>query len=101
MLPLVLSVALGVGARILMTIPADMPARWIFQTTRARAASHGRGGAQSDAPARRVPDGRGCRVLTPAWLWGPRSCGCSTPPIAAPLALLLCEAAAHAIAACR
>lgn len=32
-LPLVLSVALGVGARILITIPAEMGARWVFQTT--------------------------------------------------------------------
>ncbi len=32
-LPLVLSVGLAVGVRILMTIPAEMPARWIFQTS--------------------------------------------------------------------
>ena len=32
-LPLVLSVAIGVGARILIAIPADMGARWVFQTT--------------------------------------------------------------------
>jgi hypothetical protein len=32
-LPLVLSVGLSVGLRILMTIPAEMPARWIFQTS--------------------------------------------------------------------
>ena len=31
--PLVVSVALAVGMRILMTIPVDLPARWIFQTT--------------------------------------------------------------------
>jgi len=31
--PLVLSVALAVGMRILITIPVDLPARWIFQTT--------------------------------------------------------------------
>jgi hypothetical protein len=31
--PLVLSVALAVGMRILMTIPVDLPARWVFQTT--------------------------------------------------------------------
>lgn len=31
--PLVLSVALAVGMRILMTIPVDLRARWIFQTT--------------------------------------------------------------------
>jgi hypothetical protein len=31
-LPLVLSVALATGFRILITIPADMPARWLFQT---------------------------------------------------------------------
>jgi hypothetical protein len=30
--PLVLSVALAVGVRIVMTIPVDLPARWIFQT---------------------------------------------------------------------
>jgi hypothetical protein len=30
--PLVLSVALAVGVRIVMTIPVDMPARWVFQT---------------------------------------------------------------------
>jgi len=32
-LPLVLSVGLAVGVRMLMTIPAEMPARWIFQTS--------------------------------------------------------------------
>ena len=32
-LPLVLSAALAVGFRILITMPAEMPARWIFQTT--------------------------------------------------------------------
>ncbi len=31
--PLVLSLALAVGVRILMTIPVDLPARWVFQTT--------------------------------------------------------------------
>jgi hypothetical protein len=31
--PLVLSVALAVGVRILMTFPVDLPARWVFQTT--------------------------------------------------------------------
>lgn len=31
--PLVMSVALAVGTRILLTIPVDLPARWIFQTT--------------------------------------------------------------------
>jgi hypothetical protein len=31
--PLVLSVALAVGVRIVMTIPVDLPARWVFQTT--------------------------------------------------------------------
>lgn len=30
--PLVLSMALAVGMRILMTIPVDLPARWVFQT---------------------------------------------------------------------
>jgi hypothetical protein len=30
--PLVLSVALAVGVRILITIPVDLPARWVFQT---------------------------------------------------------------------
>lgn len=32
-LPLVLSAALAIGFRILITMPAEMPARWIFQTT--------------------------------------------------------------------
>jgi hypothetical protein len=32
MMPLVVSAALACGVRILMTIPADMKARWIFQT---------------------------------------------------------------------
>jgi hypothetical protein len=36
-LPLVLSVGLAVGVRILITIPAEMPARWIFQTSAVRA----------------------------------------------------------------
>ena len=32
-LPLVLSAGLTVGVRILMTIPAEMPARWVLQTS--------------------------------------------------------------------
>lgn len=32
-LPLVLSAALAIGFRILITMPAEMPARWVFQTT--------------------------------------------------------------------
>jgi len=32
-LPLVLSAGLAVGVRILITIPAEMPARWVFQTS--------------------------------------------------------------------
>lgn len=32
-LPLVLSAALAVGFRVLIVIPAEMPARWVFQTT--------------------------------------------------------------------
>jgi len=32
-LPLVLSVGLATGVRILITIPAEMAARWVFQTT--------------------------------------------------------------------
>jgi hypothetical protein len=32
-LPLVLSAGLAVGVRILIAIPADMPARWVFQTS--------------------------------------------------------------------
>jgi hypothetical protein len=32
-LPLVLSAALAIGFRILITMPAAMPARWVFQTT--------------------------------------------------------------------
>jgi hypothetical protein len=31
--PLVLSVALAVGVRIVMALPVDLPARWVFQTT--------------------------------------------------------------------
>ena len=31
--PLVLSFGLAVGIRILMTIPAELPARWVFQTS--------------------------------------------------------------------
>ena len=31
-LPLVISAALAIGFRILITIPAEMPARWVFQT---------------------------------------------------------------------
>jgi len=32
-LPLALSAALAIGFRILITMPAEMPARWVFQTT--------------------------------------------------------------------
>ena len=88
--PLVLSVALAVGMRILMTIPVDLPARWVFQTTgaRCRAASTPRctrraaaGRPAGHAPRRRV--GRGC--------CGARRSPGGTRVFCACLTLVLCE----------
>ena len=57
-LPLVLSVGLATGVRILITIPADMGARWVFQTSVNPAAPCRRRRAQDDAAAGGGADGR-------------------------------------------
>jgi hypothetical protein len=88
-LPLVLSVALACGVRILITIPADMPARWIFQT----AAITPR---QVDAAAHKallllvVPVVMATAALTAGPLWGLRVAGLHAVYCGA-LGILLCE----------
>lgn len=88
-LPLVLSVALACGARILMTIPADMPARWVFQTASI-------GPRRVDAAVHKalllivLPPVMVTAVLTAGPLWGP-SIALPHAIYCAALSLLLCE----------
>jgi len=87
--PLVLSVALAVGARILITIPVDLPARWIFQTSalvprRIDAATH-------KAMLLLVLPPVVLTAAVSAWiLWGPLS-ALRHAAFCAALSLLLCE----------
>jgi hypothetical protein len=89
-LPLVLSVGLAVGVRILMTIPAEMPARWIFQTS----AITPRG---ADAATHKalllivVPPVALTAALTAGALWDP-ALGLAHAVFCSALATLLCEA---------
>jgi len=87
--PLMISAALGVGARILMTIPVDMNARWIFQTASLTP-------RQTDGATHKalllivVPTVMAAAALSAGLLWGARAAGlhavyCGT------LAILLCE----------
>lgn len=87
--PLVISVALAVGTRILLTIPVDLPARWIFQTTalvprRIDAAAH-------KAMLLLVVPSTALFAGVSAWiLWGPAIAWRHTI-FCAGLTLLLCE----------
>jgi hypothetical protein len=87
--PLVLSVALAVGARILITIPVDLPARWIFQTSalvprRIDAATH-------KAMLLLVLPPVVLTAAVSAWiLWGPAT-ALRHAAFCAALSLLLCE----------
>jgi hypothetical protein len=87
--PLVLSAALGVGVRILITIPADMGARWVFQTTsitprRADAAVH------KALLLIMVPPVMAAAALTAGPLWGPIVAAQHAVYCGA-LSILLCE----------
>ena len=89
-LPLVLSAALAVGVRILITIPAEMGARWIFQTTaiaprRVDAAAHKAMLLLVVPPV--VLHGRRCRRRS---LWGGALAGLHAVYCGA-LSSLLCE----------
>jgi hypothetical protein len=88
-LPLVLSAALGVGVRILITIPADMGARWVFQTTsitprRVDAAVH------KALLLIMVPPVMAAAALTAGPLWGPVVAAQHAAYCGA-LSILLCE----------
>jgi hypothetical protein len=88
-LPLVLSVGLAVGTRILITIPADMGARWVFMTAaltprRADAAAH------KAILLLVLPPVIVTAVLTAGPLWGLRI-GALHAVYCSGLALLLCE----------
>jgi hypothetical protein len=88
-LPLVLSVAIACGARILMTVPAEMNARWIFQTASISP-------REVDAAAHKgllllvVPIVMVTAFATAAPLWGVRVGGLHAV-FCGSLALLLCE----------
>ena len=88
-LPLVLSVGLAVGVRLLITIPAEMPARWVFQTSaisprRADAATH------KALLLLVIPPVMLTAALTAGPLWGWRL-GAMHAIYCAALTLLLCE----------
>lgn len=89
MIPLVVSAALACGVRILMTIPADMKARWVFQTAAITPAT-------ADAATHKtlllivLPPVMGIAAASAGLLWG------WTPALAhaaycGALAVLLCE----------
>jgi hypothetical protein len=88
-LPLVLSAGLAVGVRMLITIPAEMPARWIFQTSaitprRVDAATH------KTLLLLAVPPVIVTAALSAGLLWGARL-GALHAVYCASLTLLLCE----------
>jgi len=89
-LPLVLSVGLAVGVRFLITIPAEMPARWIFQTSaitprRVDSATH------KALLLIVLPPVAVTGALTAGVLWDARL-GLAHAVFCSALALLLCEA---------
>ena len=89
MLPLILSAALACGARILMTIPAEVNARWIFQIAsltprRVDAATH------KSMILLVLPAVVAAALLTAGPLWGWRVAGLHALYCAS-LVLLLCE----------
>jgi hypothetical protein len=87
--PLVISAALACGVRILMTIPADMHARWVFQTASLTP-------YQADAAAHKgilllvVPPVMLTAALTAGALWG-AALGATHALYCAALTILLCE----------
>jgi len=88
-LPLVLSVALATGFRILITIPADMPARWVFQTSsliprRVDAAVHKTMLLVVVAPT------IGAAAVSAGMLWG-RAAGVQHAVYCGALSTMLCE----------
>jgi len=89
-LPLILSAALAVAVRIIVTIPAEMPARWIFQTSaiaprRADAAMH------KAMLLIVLPPVLAAAALSAGLLWGPEW-ALRHAAYCAGLTLLLCEA---------
>jgi hypothetical protein len=88
-LPLVLSVALACGVRILITIPADMAARWVFQTA-AITPRHVDAAAHKALVLIVVPIVMATAALTAGPLWGVRIAGLHAIYCGA-LSLLLCE----------
>ena len=88
-LPLVLSAGLAVGLRILITIPAEMPARWVFQTSaiaprRVDAATH------KTLLLLVVPPVMATAALSAGLLWGARF-GAVHAVYCGALAFVLCE----------
>lgn len=88
-LPLVLSAALACGTRVILAIPAEMGARWIFQIS-------GLGPRRADAAAHKalllivVPAVMLTAAVTASPLWGARI-GMLHAIYCGSLALLLCE----------
>jgi hypothetical protein len=88
-MPLIVSAAIACGVRILMTIPAEMNARWIFQTAALSP-------AQTDAAAHKtlllivVPPVVAMAALSAGGLWGARL-GALHAVYCGALAVLLCE----------
>ena len=88
-LPLLLSVGLAVGGRILITIPADMPARWIFMTS-AITARHADAAAHKGLLLLVLPPVIAIAALSAGALWGVRVAALHVIYCTA-LSLLLCE----------
>jgi hypothetical protein len=89
MMPLVVSAALACGVRILMTIPADMKARWVFQTT---AITPGTADAATHKTLLLIvlPPVMGIAAASAGLLWGSRPALVHAAYCGA-LTLLLCE----------
>jgi hypothetical protein len=88
-MPLIVSAALAVGVRILMTIPADLKARWIFQTT-ALAPRQADGAAHKTLLLLVVPAVMLTALLSAGLLWGVKM-GVLHALYCGVLAILLCE----------
>lgn len=89
MMPLVVSAALACGVRILMTIPADMKARWVFQTAAITPRT-------TDAATHKtlllivLPPVTAIAATSAGLLWGP-SLALAHAAYCGALAVLLCE----------
>jgi hypothetical protein len=88
-LPLLLSVGLAVGGRMLITIPADMGARWIFMTS-AITPRHADAAAHKGLLLVVLPPVIATAALTAGALWGARTAALHVVYCTA-LSLLLCE----------